>query len=99
MITCAHVMIFTNDEEADRAALHDVLAISCIDSGEGWAAFKLQPAELGVHSGNNGSTRSISSATTPANSSIAEESWGTSTGVKLPGGGTFGIYQAPHARP
>jgi hypothetical protein len=30
---------------------------------------------------------------------IAEQSWGRSTGVTLPGGGTLGIYEAHHARP
>ena len=54
MISGAHVMIFTKDEAADRAFLRDVLEIACIDSGGGWLIFKLPPAELGVHSGDNG---------------------------------------------
>ena len=54
MITGAHAMIFTKDEAADRAFLRDVLEIPCIDSGGGWLIFKLPPAELGVHSGENG---------------------------------------------
>ena len=32
----------------------DVLEIPCIDSGGGWLIFKLPPAELGVHGGDNG---------------------------------------------
>ena len=52
MITGAHVMIFTRDEAADRAFLRDVLEVPCIDSGGGWLIFKLPPAELGVHSGD-----------------------------------------------
>ena len=31
MISGAHVMIFTRDEDADRAFLRDVLEIPCID--------------------------------------------------------------------
>ena len=54
MISGAHVMIFTQDEQADRAFLRDVLEIPCIDSGGGWLIFKLPPAELGVHDGENG---------------------------------------------
>ncbi len=54
MISGAHVMIFTQDEAADRVFLRDVLEIPCIDSGGGWLIFKLPPAELGVHSGDNG---------------------------------------------
>jgi catechol 2,3-dioxygenase-like lactoylglutathione lyase family enzyme len=111
MISGAHAMIFTQDEAADRAFLRDVLEIPCIDSGGGWLIFRLPPAELGVHSGENGfhqiyficddadefvakmQTKGVE--TLP----ITQEPWGRSTGVKLPGGGTLGIYQAQHARP
>jgi catechol 2,3-dioxygenase-like lactoylglutathione lyase family enzyme len=111
MISGAHAMIFTRDEAADRAFLRDVLEIPCIDSGGGWLIFRLPPAELGVHSGENGfhqlyficddadlfvakmEARGVE--TLP----IAQEAWGRSTGVTLPGGGTLGIYQAQHARP
>ena len=51
LISGAHVMIFTRDEEADRAFLRDVLEIPCIDGGGGWLIFKLPPTELGVHGG------------------------------------------------
>jgi len=111
MISGAHVMIFTQDEQADRAFLRDVLEIPCIDSGGGWLIFKLPPAELGVHSGDNGFhqiyficddadafVRRMAEKgveTVP----ISQESWGRSTGVKLPGGGTLGVYEAQHARP
>ncbi len=111
MITGAHAMIFTADEAADRAFLRDVLEIPCIDSGGGWLIFKLPPAELGVHSGDNGfhqiylicddadafvaAMAEKGVETVP----ISQEAWGRSTGVKLPGGGTLGIYEAHHARP
>ena len=51
MISGAHVMIFTRDEEADRAFLRDVLEIPCIDPGGGWLIYKLPPTEMGVHGG------------------------------------------------
>src|SRR5688500_15594569 len=111
MISGAHVMIFTQDEAADRVFLRDALEIPCIDSGGGWLIFKLPPAELGVHGGENGfhqiylicddaddfvlSMTNKGVETLP----IKEEDWGRSTGVKLPGGGTLGVYQARHARP
>jgi catechol 2,3-dioxygenase-like lactoylglutathione lyase family enzyme len=111
MITGAHAMIFTKDEAADRAFLRDVLEIPCIDSGGGWLIFKLPPAELGVHSGENGfhqvyfmcddvdafiaAMADKDVATLP----ITEENWGRRTGVTLPGGGNLGVYQARHARP
>ena len=111
MISGAHVMIFTRDEDADRAFLRDVLEIPCIDSGGGWLIFKLPPAELGVHGGDNGFhqiyficddaddfLREMAGkgvATDP----VREEDWGRSTGITLPGGGKLGIYEARHARP
>ena len=51
LISGAHVMIFTRDEDADRAFLRDVLEIPCIDGGGGWLIYKLPPAEMGVHGG------------------------------------------------
>ena len=111
MITGAHAMIFTKDEAADRAFLRDVLEIPCIDSGGGWLIFKLPPAELGVHSGENGFHQvyfmcddvdafvAEMAAKSVATLPIAEENWGRRTGVTLPGGGNLGVYQARHARP
>ena len=111
MISGAHAMIFTEDEAADRVFLRDVLEIPCIDSGGGWLIFRLPPTELGVHSGDNGfhqlyficddvdafvaKMTEKGVETVP----IAEQDWGRSTGVTLPGGGKLGIYEARHARP
>ena len=111
MILGAHAMIFTRDPEADRAFLRDVLEIPCIDSGGGWLIFKLPPAELGVHGGDNGFHQiyficedidafvAQMAAKGVAADPISEEDWGRSTGITLPGGGKLGVYQATHARP
>ncbi len=111
MFNGAHVMIFTNDEDADRAFLRDVLEVPCVDTGGGWLIYKLPPTEMGVHSGANDfhqlyfmcdvldafvakmSARSVST------DEIKQQSWGRSTGVQLPGGGTLGVYEPRHARP
>jgi hypothetical protein len=111
MITGVHGMIFTKDEAADRAFLRDVLEIPCIDSGGGWLIFKLPPAELGVHSGENGFhqiyficddvdafVRRMAEKGVAADP-ITDQAWGRSTGVPLPGGGKLGVYEARHARP
>ena len=111
MITGAHVMIFTKDEAADRAFLKDVLEVPCIDAGGGWLIFKLPPAELGVHSGDNG-FHQIYFMCDDVDASIAalaekgvtcgevmQASWGRVTSVPLPGGGKIGLYEATHARP
>ena len=112
MITGAHVMIFTQDEAADRAFLRDVLEIPCIDGGGGWLIFKLPPAELGVHGGDKNDAHQLYLITESLNAAIATlaakgvacsepftASWGRATSVPLPGGGKIGLYEAHHARP
>lgn len=111
MITGVHGMIFTKDEAADRAFLRDVLEIPCIDSGGGWLIFKLPPAELGVHGGENGFHQiyficddvdafvAALTAKGVACGEIEQAPWGRITSVPLPGGGKLGVYQARHARP
>ena len=112
MISGAHVMIFTRDEEADRAFLRDVLEIPCIDSGGGWLIFKLPPTELGVHGGERNDVHQLYFICDDLDATIAKlaakgvecaepqgASWGRFTGVPLPGGGQIGLYEAHHARP
>jgi catechol 2,3-dioxygenase-like lactoylglutathione lyase family enzyme len=112
MISGAHVMIFTRDEDADRAFLRDVLQIPCIDSGGGWLIFKLPPTELGVHGGDKNDVHELYFMTDDLDSAIADlagkgvtcsepfsASWGRATSVPLPGGGKLGLYEPRHARP
>lgn len=112
LISGAHVMIFSRDEDADRAFLRDVLEIPCIDSGGGWLIFKLPPAELGVHGGDNNDVHQLylicdnldAAVETLAGKGVAcdeprSASWGRFTDVPLPGGGTIGLYEAHHERP
>ena len=47
MITGAHLMIFTEDADADRAFFRDVLGYPHADAGHGWLIFALPPAEVG----------------------------------------------------
>jgi catechol 2,3-dioxygenase-like lactoylglutathione lyase family enzyme len=49
MINGAHVLLYSNDPEADRAFFRDVLKFRCVDAGEGWLIFKLPPAEVAFH--------------------------------------------------
>jgi len=111
MISGAHAMIFSADPDADRAFLKDVLEIPCVDSGGGWLIFRLPPAELGFHGGENGFHQlyficddvealvSSLSGKGVACGEIVDERWGRITYVTLPGGGKIGIYEATHARP
>jgi hypothetical protein len=112
LITGAHVMIFTRDEDADRAFLRDVLEIPCIDSGGGWLIFKLPPAEMGVHGGDNNDVHQLYLMCEDLDAAIAAlaakgaqcsephaASWGRATSIALPGGGKIGMYEPRHARP
>jgi catechol 2,3-dioxygenase-like lactoylglutathione lyase family enzyme len=49
MITAVHTLIYSEDVEATRAFLRDVLAWPHLDVHEGWLIFKTGPSELGVH--------------------------------------------------
>ena len=49
MITGFHTIIYSDDAEATRAFLRDVLGWPHIDAGHGWLIFKAPPAEVGVH--------------------------------------------------
>jgi catechol 2,3-dioxygenase-like lactoylglutathione lyase family enzyme len=49
MINGAHIVLYTNDPEADRAFFRDVLNLSSVDAGHGWLIFALPPAEAAFH--------------------------------------------------
>ena len=55
MITGAHILLYSDKPEADRAFFRDVLGFRAVDAGEGWLIFALPPAEAALHpaSGNN----------------------------------------------
>ena len=49
MINGAHVLMMSNDADADRSFLKDVLGLKYVDVGHGWLIFGLPPAEVAVH--------------------------------------------------
>jgi len=54
MIHGAHFLIYSEDPEADRAFLRDVLGLRSVDAGHGWLIFALPPAEVAVHPAGEG---------------------------------------------
>ena len=48
-INGAHVLLYTSEPEAVRAAFRDVFGWKYVDDGDGWLIFALPPAELGIH--------------------------------------------------
>jgi catechol 2,3-dioxygenase-like lactoylglutathione lyase family enzyme len=53
----AHVLLYTNDADADRAFIRDVLGFPHVDAGHGWLIFRLPPSELAVHPMAEGAPR------------------------------------------
>jgi len=51
VITAAHLLIYSDDPEATRSFLRDVLGWAFVEEPDvpGWLIFKTGPSELGVH--------------------------------------------------
>src|SRR4051794_32563695 len=52
MIRACHALIYSDDADATRAFLRDVLELPWVDAGTGdhnWLIFRTGPSELGVH--------------------------------------------------
>jgi hypothetical protein len=45
----AHMLLYSSEPDALRAALRDIFGFDSVDAGGGWLIFALPPAELGVH--------------------------------------------------
>jgi catechol 2,3-dioxygenase-like lactoylglutathione lyase family enzyme len=105
----AHVIVYSQDAEADRAFFRDVLGFSSVDAGHGWLIFALPPAEVAVHPAeeNDGHDlylmcddlkSEISSLATKGVqcSEVQEARWGSIAKIRLPGGSEVGLYQPKH---
>jgi hypothetical protein len=49
MIIGAHILLYSENPEADRGFFRDVLNFPSVDAGHGWLIFKLPAAEAAVH--------------------------------------------------
>lgn len=108
MINGAHVILYSQDAEADRAFIRDVLGFSGVDAGGGWLIFQLPPGEVAVHPAGAPShelylmcddleeTLAGLDAKGVAVSASEDAGWGVRASVTLPGGGELGIYQPRH---
>ena len=109
MIFGAHFVMYSQDAEADRAFLRDVLGLASVDAGHGWLIFALPPAEAAVHPAAAAGAPELYLMCDDLRAEIRaleekgvrctevrEERWGSVTGVALPGGGQLGLYQPRH---
>jgi hypothetical protein len=112
MIHGAHVILYSNDSDADRAFFRDVLKYRHADAGHGWLIFALPPAEIAVHPSEKNDVHELYLMCDDVKAFIAdmkekgvacdavhEERWGALTHLTLPGGGKLGVYQPYHASP
>jgi hypothetical protein len=112
MINGGHVIIYSKDAEADRAFIRDVLKFSYVDVNKGWLIFKLPPAEIAVHPSDENDLHEFYLMTNDLDvemralkkagakcDTVSQQSWGRSTRIQLPGGGTLGLYEPRHQRP
>ena len=110
-ISGAHVIVYSRDPEADRAFFRDVLDYPHVDAGGGWLIFRLPPAEVAVHPGEDPSSQelylmcddldetiSALSARGVRCAGITEARWGRLSRFRLPGGADVGIYEPRHPR-
>ena len=93
-----------------RVFFRDVLGFKSVDAGHGWLIFPLPPGEAAFHpSTHNGphelyfmcddlKAEMASLAKKGVKfSEVQEARWGSITQMRLPGGGTVGLYQPNHA--
>ena len=113
MITGAHAVIFSDDAEALRAFLRDVIGLSSVDAGGGWLIFALPPAELAAHPADVGGRHELYLMCDDIQSTVAEleakgvefttavsdEGFGLMTAMKVPGAGELGLYEPRHLVP
>lgn len=112
MIQGAHVILYSEDAEADRAFFRDVLGWAHVDAGGGWLIFALPPAELAMHPVMERVCHELylmcpdvedfvadMTARGVACTPVSEQPWGRLTTFTLPSGADLGVYQPLHASP
>ena len=109
MLSGAHVVIYSTNAEADRAFFRDILGFKCVDAGHGWLIFALPPGEAAFHPSNENGVQELYFMCDDLTAEMAslekkqvqcsevqEQRWGSITRMRLPGGGTIGLYQPKH---
>jgi len=112
MINGAHLIVHSRDAEADRAFFRDVLEYPHVDAGHGWLIFKLPPAEAAVHPTEGTESQELFLMCDDVEATMAQLAakgvefaepltdarWGRVTRLRLPGGGTLGLYEPRHPK-
>ena len=104
----SHVVLYSQDAEADRRFLAEWLGLDSVDAGHGWLIFAMPPSEVAVHPAEApgaelylmcddlaGEIEALAARGVRC-SAIDEARWGSITKITLPGGGEIGMYQPRH---
>jgi hypothetical protein len=104
----AHLVLYSQDAEADRRFLAESLGLDSVDAGLGWLIFAMPPSEVAVHPAEAAGAElylmcddlaaemAALAVRGVACSAIEEARWGSTTKIALPGGGEIGLYQPRH---
>ena len=107
-VTGVHALFYSAEADKLRETLRDVFGFEHVDIGGGWLIFALPPAEAAVHPAEAPgaelylmcddlrSEMSSLIARGVSCSEVEEARWGSITRIRLPGGGTLGLYQPRH---
>ena len=109
MFRGSHVVVYSQDAEADRAFFRDVLDMSAVDAGGGWLIFALPPAEVAFHPAEENNVHELYLMCDDLTTTMSDltdqgvqfdepsdQGWGITTSFHLPGGGQVGLYQPKH---
>ncbi|MEU4191785.1 VOC family protein [Kribbella sp. NPDC026611] len=109
MINGAHVIVYSQDADADRAFLRDILGAKSVDAGGGWLILQLPPAEVAVHPGEapkhelyfmcddiEATIAALTEQGVRFTTPVSDQGWGKLTTIRLPGGGEVGLYEPRH---
>ena len=110
MINGMHAILYSQDADATRDALRQVLGTRSVDAGGGWLIFALPPADIAIHPAEEGGRAELYlmcedvAATVAALQAkgiqtarpVSDEGEGLLTAIALPGGVELGLYQPRH---
>jgi hypothetical protein len=110
MITGTHAILYSPDADADRELLVDLLRSRTVDAGGGWLIVALPPAEIAVHPTDGeptqelylmcddieGTVATLAERGVAFEGGVSDQGWGLLTTIRLPGGGTMGLYEPRH---
>jgi hypothetical protein len=109
-ITGAHVLLFSPEADALRAALRDVIGWDFVEAHPGWLIFALPPAELGIHPSAGDTKHELWLICDGLDATVAElrtkgiefegeaeeEDFGIWIRMRLPGGVEVTLYEPKH---